>query len=156
MTDTPSDRGYIGVVNFTDSFNISLVNDEHREELGMSFGPPDKEALFFGALGIFNPAASVGGKIKTEDYQKGLWSELWNRFDVELERATAEVPLLRRLVPEYEDASYSPDEVGLLYEQCIVVKGRTSDEKVISALDTLINASEAAKSKGSGLSFASD
>lgn len=156
---------YIYVSNFSDSLSICVTPDasfrgsqEHPSSrwLGLTFDSRDKEALFFQALKVFNPAAAVGGRIPAEDFRRGKWDDLMAQFERSVEQATANLPMLRRLKEEYEDAVYSPEEVSVLREECLKVRAGTDDLQALSALETLIHACEEALKEGSGLFFASD
>lgn len=156
---------YIYVANFSDSLSICVTPDPSSRGsqgqlltrwLGLTFGSRDKEALFFRALKVFNPVAAVGGRIPVEDFRRGKWDELMGQFERSAERATAELPLLRRLKEEYEDAVFSPDEVGALREECLKVRAGTDDAQALSALEKLTRACDEALKERSGLFFASD
>ena len=160
-----SNEGYIRVSNFSDCFHIYLTraknwsevpSDQPLSYVGLTFDSLDKEAVFFRALGAFDPAAAVGGRISVEDHREGKWEELWTESDRTIEMATAKLPLLRRLKEEYHDAFISPDEVSDFREECREVITRTNDSAAISALNNLIAACDEALPKGLGLVFASD
>ncbi len=100
---------YIYVCNFGDSLLLCVAPDpslpgerEHLSPrwLGLTFDARDKEALFFMALKVFNPAAAVGGRIPAEDFRRGKWDELMAQFERSVTHATAELPMLRRLKEE--------------------------------------------------------
>ncbi len=116
----------------------------------------DKEALFFQALKVFNPAAAVGGRLSASDCQKGKWEDLWDQFERSLKQSTVALPMLRRLKEEYEDANYGPEEASRLREECLTVRLGTDDMSALSSLDKLIRACDEALKERSGLYFASD
>ncbi|HYX72917.1 MAG TPA: hypothetical protein VE732_09105 [Nitrososphaera sp.] len=156
---------YIYVCNFSDSLSIHVSADPNSFDgrahdksrwIGLTFDALDKEALFFRALKVFNPAASVGGRIPIADYHRGKWDELMAQFDHSIEQATAELPMLRRFKEEYEDAVFSPDEVGFLRDECLHVCSGTQDEQALTSLGKLIQACDEALKEGWGLFFASN
>lgn len=158
------DDGFVRVMNFSDCLSVSVAKastwDEvprvPRRYLDLAFDSLDKEALFFDGLGVFNPAGSVGGRISIDDYKDGKYDELWARFDAELNDATVDLPLLRRFVPEYEDAFIAPDEVGELRRECEFVRAKTESAKARDSIDKLIFACDEALRDGSALVFGSD
>jgi hypothetical protein len=160
-----SGEGYIYVGNFSDSLSLCVVpatsspgEQEHLSPrwLGLTFDSRDKEALFFTALKVFNPAAAVGGRIPAEDFRRGKWDDLLAQFERSLCLATAELPMLRRLKEEYEDAVFAPDEVSVFREECLKVRSGTDDPQALAALEKLIRACDEALKEGSRLVFYSD
>src|SRR6516225_7425833 len=117
--------------------------------LGLIFDSGDKEALFFRALKVFNPAAAVGGRIAAEDFRQGKWDNLMAQFERSAEQVTTNLPMLRRFKEEYEGAFFSPDEIGVLREECQKVRSCTNDLQAISALEKLIQACNEALKKTS-------
>src|SRR3954466_14555895 len=108
------------VASFTDSLSACLTRaltvhdlneDRSNEWLDICFDANDKEALFFNALGIFNPAAAVGGKVTVEEHNTGRWEELWKRFEDDMQERTRDFPLIRRFEREYDDVVFGADEV---------------------------------------------
>jgi hypothetical protein len=159
------EEGYIYVGNFSDSLAVYVAEDpnsfdgrEHDKSrwIGLTFDALDKEALFFRALKVFNPAASVGGRIPVEEYRRGKWEDLMAQAERSLALATAELPMLRRFKVEYEGAVFSVDEVGDLRDECLKVCSGTQDEQALSSLWKLIQACDEALKEGWGLFFASD
>ncbi len=69
---------------------------------------------------------------------------------------TAELPMLRRLEKEYEDAEFSPGEVNVFREECSKVRSGTNDPAALAALDKLIFACDEALKDKAGLIFYSD
>lgn len=154
-----SDDGYIRVSNFSDCMDISIHDFEkqsHVRSLNLYFDSFDKEALFFDALNVFNPAAFVDGKISTKDYYKGKWEDLMKRFELSLKEATKYFPMLNRLNAEYEDAIFSADEVSLLHAECLGIRLTTKHAKALETLDKLIVACKEALKVELGLFFGSD
>ena len=160
-----NEEGYIYVCNFSDSLSLcvapatSLASEkEHLTPrwLDLAFDAHDKEALFFAALKVFNPAAAVGGRIPAEDFRRGKWDDLWAQFERSISQATAELPMLRRLKEEYEDAEFSPGEVSVFREECLKVHSGTDDPPALAALDKLILACDEALKERAGLIFYSD
>jgi hypothetical protein len=160
-----NEEGYIYVSNFSDSLSICVTpapNSPSRQEhqsprwIGLTFDSRDKEALFFTALKVFNPAAAVGGQIPAEDFRRGKWDNLMAQFERSVEQVTANLPMLRRLKEEYEDAEFSPDEISALREECVKVRLGTDDMLALSALEKLIRACDEALKEHTGLFFASD
>lgn len=156
--------GFVRVMNFSDSFSVCVAKastwDEvprvpHRD-LGIVLDALDKGALFFDGLGVFNPAGSVGGRVPIEDFNDGKYDELCARFDAELNDATVALPLLRRFVPEYEDAFIAPDEVEELRRECEIVRAMTHSANAHVSIDKLIFACDEALKDGSALVFGSD
>lgn len=108
---------YIQVDNFSDSLSICVTPDSSFRDsqqhplsrwLGQTCDARDKEALFFQALEVFNPAAAVGGRIPAEGFRRGKWDDLMGQFERSVEQATANLPMLRRLKEEYEyESEYS-------------------------------------------------
>jgi hypothetical protein len=159
------DEGYIYVSNFSDRLSICVTPkpdppgaQDHQplRWLGLIFDSQDKEAIFFQALEVFNPAAAVGGKIRAEDHRQGKWEEPMARSEQSLEEATVRYPMLRRFREEYEGVVFSSLEVGALREECLVVRSTANGLKASSSLDKLIRACDEALKERSGLSFASD
>src|SRR6185295_9787578 len=104
ICNSMNEEGFIYVSNFSDSMSlcvapaISLPSEqEHLSArwLGLIFDCRDKEALFFTALKVFNPAAAVGGRIPAEDYRLGRWEELMTQFERSVNQATVQLPMLR-------------------------------------------------------------
>lgn len=164
VAEPPKDDGFVRMMNFSDSLSVSVAKASTWDEvphvpnryLGFAFDALDKEALFFEGLGVFDPAGSVGGRIPTEDYQNGKYEELLSRFDMELHDATVDLPLLRRFVPEYEDAFIAPEEIGELRRECEFVRAKTESANVHASIDKLISACDEALKDGSALVFGSD
>ena len=157
------EEGFIYVCNFSDNLSICVTPDPLDNEklhssrwLGLNFDALDKEALFFQALKVFNPAAAVGGRISAEDFHRGKWDELMAQFEQSVERATAKLPMLRRFKEEYEGAIFLPEEVNSLREECLTVSSGVNDLRALSALGKLIEACDEALTERSGLFFASD
>lgn len=103
---------YIYVCNFSDSLAICVTQDRsfpgskkhHLSRwLNLTFDSLDKEALFFQALKVFNPAAAAGGRLPVQDYHRGKWDDLMAQFERSAEQATVGLPMLRRFQKEYED-----------------------------------------------------
>jgi len=164
VAEPPKDDGFIRVMNFSDRLSVSVAKastwDEvphvrHRD-VGFTFDALDKEALFFDGLGVFDPVGSVGGRLPTEDYHNGTYEELLLRFDAELHDATVDLPLLRRLVPEYEDAFIAPEEIVELRRECEFVRAKTESAKAHASIDKLILACDEALMCESALVFGSD
>jgi hypothetical protein len=160
-----NEEEFIFVCNFTDCLSIYLAPDPSlprsleqpsSQWLGLHFDATDKEALFFQALKVFNPAAAVGGRLSATDCEEGKWEELSHQFERSIEQSTIALPMLRRLKEEYEDASYSPEEVNRLRDECLTVRSGTDDVCALSSLDKLIRACDEALKERSGLYFASD
>lgn len=156
---------YIHVCNFSDSLSLCVApaagsrgvrEPPQPRWLGLVFDSRDKEALFFTALKVFNPAAAVGGRIPAEDYRRGRWDELLAQFEQSVGDATAELPMLRRLKEEFEGAGFSPGEVGDLRAECLKVRSGTDDPQALAALEKLARACDEALKEGSGLVFYSD
>jgi hypothetical protein len=159
------EEGYIYVCNFSDCLSIHVTpastspgNQELHSFrwLGLFFDSLDKEALFFQALKVFNPAAAVGGRIPADEFHHGRWADLTAQFERSVEQATAMLPMLRRLKEEYEDAVYSPEEISDLRKECLTVRSNTDDLQALSSLEKLIQACDEALKERSGLFFASD
>ncbi len=151
-----NDEGYMRVGGYGDTFDICVEGDKGRRHLDLYFDGGDKSALFFGVLGVFDPVAAVDGKVAIDDWNKGKWDELCSRYDEEIERATAKLPMIRRLEKEYEDAVFASDEVDALKKECLVVQSGTSHVGALAALDTLIRACDEAEKEQGGLLFGSD
>ncbi len=159
------EEGFIYVSNFSDSFSLCVApvtslsgEQEHVSVrwLGLIFDCRDKEALFFTALKVFNPAAAVGGRISAEDHRVGRWEELMTQFERSVSQATTQLPMLRRLKEEYEGANFSPNEVSLLREESLKVRMCSDDPTAVAALDKLIQASDEALKERAALIFYSD
>ncbi|MCB1025608.1 MAG: hypothetical protein KDB79_14520 [Acidobacteria bacterium] len=103
--------------------------------LGSTFDSLDKEALFFRALNVIDPAARVNGRIDAEEYHQGKWKTLTAKFEKCLIEATAKLPMLRRFNEDYDDVIFSPEEVIHLREECLLVRRKTEHPKAISSLE---------------------
>ena len=156
---------YIYVCNFSDNLSICVTPDpgslgahEHHSSrwLGLTFDSEDKEAIFFKALKVFNPAAAVGGRISAEDDLRGKWDDLMAKFERSVDQATATLPMIRRFREEYEGVAFSPEEVSALREECMKVRSGVDDLRTLSSLEKLIRACDEALIESSGLFFASD
>jgi|SRR5687768_7677436 len=164
VAEPPKDDGFVWVMNFSDSLSVSVAKASTWDEvphvpnryLGFAFDALDKESLFFEGLGVFDPAGSVGGRIPIEEYQNGKYDELVSRFDAELHDATVDLPLLRRFVPEYEDAFIAPEEIEELRRECGFVRAKTESANAHASIDKLILACEEALKDESALVFGSN
>ena len=155
---------YFLVMNFSDRLSVCVTHNlswdgcqgEDSRWLDLVFDGLDKEAVFFRALGVFDPAGSVGGQIPANEWNDGKrWKELWNRSQSSLQQATETLPMLRRFEAEYDDVIFSSDEVGKLRAECEAVRGKTEHPEAIVSLDKLIYACDEAANDVAGLFFAS-
>jgi hypothetical protein len=158
------DEGYIRVSNFSDCFSICIIRGsdfswpavQNGRWTGEVFGAPEKEAILFNALGVFDPASAVGGRILARDFHQGKWDKLWQQFEESLAEKTKDFPLIRRLSAEYNDAKYTSTEVIALREECYRVRPKTNDEQATLSLDVLIRCCDQAIESECGLFFASN
>lgn len=152
-------------MNYSDSLSVCVTNDQSWEGgqkpgarwLDVVFDALDKEALFFKALGVFDPAGSVGRQIAAAEWNNGKrWEDLCKRSQAELYKATESLPMLRRFEAEYEDVAFASDEINSLREECTSVKARSDNPDALASLDKLLRACDEALRDKSGLFFASD
>jgi hypothetical protein len=106
-------------------------------------------ALFFDVLGC--PPAMDEPPLPDESSEE--WEE---RYYAKFEQAIPEYPMLARMSDVYGYATYLPDEVLALRDECLRVQTGTSNEQALSGIQTLLGACEEAVKLGHGLFLAGD
>ena len=156
---------YFWVMNFSDALSVCVTREltwdgcqkPGARWLNLVFGALDKEALFFHALGVFDPAGSVGGRIPATEWNDGKrWEELWKKSQASLHNATQSLPMIRRFEAEYNDVAFSPEEVIQLRAECLSVRAKAPSAESKASLDKLLFACEEALQDDAGLFFASN
>ena len=135
------------VIRDPKSFFEGMTAPDHY--LNLDLMGDDWGALFYQVLNC--PKATI------EPFSLGEDPEQWReRYRLKFQQAVPNYPLLSRIWDLYNYASYSPEEIGQLREECLKIQTNTSNEKARAALANIIEACDEALKLGSGLLFVPD
>ena len=105
--------------------------------------------LFYGVFSC--PSASDEPLLPGETEEE--WEE---RFSRKFQQSIPDYPMLGRLWDLFMYASYKPEEVNRLRDECLKVKDSTSNEKALGGLAKLVKACDEALKRGYGLLLVPD
>lgn len=141
--------GSLGVFAVRDAKSFFDGLQEPDRYLNLLLTGEEWGGLFYETLNC--PRATV------EPFSRGEDTVQWReRYKLKFQQAMPEYPMLSRMWDLFEYASYRPDEIPQLREECLRVKVNAANEKALAALAKLVMACDEASKLSSGLLFVPD